>query len=95
MGKHDANYKGESSSYLDGANAVKKEGLWIVRNFKTILAVALIPAVGFGAYYLTQYLNNKKNWVYKAQFNCLVIKIAFLLVVRCLIFFNYCIDLIF
>ena len=61
MGKHDASYRGESSSYLEGANAVKKEGLWIVRNFKIILAVALIPAIGFGAYYLTKYLNNKNS----------------------------------
>lgn len=62
MGKHDANYKAERSSYLDGVDNVKKEGLWIIRNFKMILIIALIPAVGFGAYYLTKYFaNNKKN----------------------------------
>ena len=59
MGKHDSD---ESLGFFLGrTEKVKGESLWILRNFKVILMIALIPAIGFGAYYLTKYLSNNKK----------------------------------
>lgn len=60
MGKHDSD-EGGLGSFLDGAEVVKEGALWLARNIKPILVVALIPAIGFGAYYLTKYLSNHKK----------------------------------
>lgn len=59
MGKHDSD---ESMGFfLGGAETVKNGSLWLIRKLKVILIIALIPAIGFGAYYLTKYLSNKKK----------------------------------
>ena len=59
MGKHDSD---ESAGFfLGGAEAVKEGALWIFSHLKTLLIVALIPAIGFGAYYATKYFANKKK----------------------------------
>lgn len=59
MGKHDSDEG--LGFFLGGAEAIKEGALWLVGNFKTILLIALIPAIGFGAYYLTKYLANHKK----------------------------------
>ena len=59
MGKHDSD---ESMGFfLGGAEGVKDGALWLVRNLKYVFLVALIPAIGFGAYYLTKYVVNHKK----------------------------------
>lgn len=60
MGKHDSD---ESSGFfLGGVEATKDGILWILSHLKLLVIVALIPAVGFGAYYLTKYFaGNKKS----------------------------------
>lgn len=59
MGKHDSD---ESLGFfLGGAKSVKDGSLSFLRSLKVILIVALIPAIGFGAYYLTKYLSNNKK----------------------------------
>lgn len=58
MGKHDSD---ESMGFfLGGAEKVKDGSLWILRNLKRVFLIALIPAVGFGSYYLTKYIANHK-----------------------------------
>ena len=63
MGKHDSDEG--LNFFLGGAEKVKDGSLWIVRNFKIILFIALIPLVGYGAYigakYYTNYKNNKNT----------------------------------
>lgn len=59
MGKHDSD---ESMGFfLGGAESIKDGSLWLLKNLKIILIIALIPAIGFGSYYLTKYLSNKKK----------------------------------
>lgn len=60
MGKHDSD-EGLGNPFLGGAEAVKNGALWLVKNIKIILIIALIPAIGFGAYYATKYFANKKK----------------------------------
>lgn len=58
MGKHDSD---ESMGFfLGGAEKVKDGSLWLLKNLKILLMIALIPAIGFGAYYLTKFIMNKK-----------------------------------
>jgi LPXTG-site transpeptidase (sortase) family protein len=60
MGKHDSDEG--MGFFLGGAEAVKNGALWIKDNIKIIFAIALIPIVGFGAYYGYKYYSNyKKN----------------------------------
>ena len=59
MGKHDSDEG--LGFFLGGAEGIKDGALWIVRNLKIIFLVALIPAIGFGAYYLTKYISNNKK----------------------------------
>lgn len=59
MGKHDSDEG--LGFFLGGAEAIKEGALWIAENFKVILLVALIPAIGFGAYYATKYFANHKK----------------------------------
>lgn len=59
MGKHDSDEG--LGFFLGGAEAVKGGALWVVQNIKVIIIIALIPAIGFGAYYATKYFANKKK----------------------------------
>lgn len=59
MGKHDSDEG--LGFFLGGAEAVKEGALWLVSHLKFLFVVALIPAIGFGAYYLTKYLANNKK----------------------------------
>ncbi|MBR2290348.1 MAG: sortase [Clostridia bacterium] len=59
MGKHDSDEG--LGFFLGGAEAVKGGVLWIVKNLKILLIVALIPAIGFGAYYATKYFAGRKQ----------------------------------
>ena len=59
MGKHDSD---EGIGFFsEGIEYVKEGALWVVHNFKSIFMVALIPAIGFGAYYLTKNVANHKK----------------------------------
>lgn len=59
MGKHDSDEG--LGFFLSGAEGVKGIALWLVKNLKIIFIIALIPAIGFGAYYVTKYFANHKN----------------------------------
>ena len=59
MGKHDSDEG--LGFFLGGAEAIKEIALWLVNNLKILLIVALIPAIGFGAYYLTKHFANNKK----------------------------------
>jgi LPXTG-site transpeptidase (sortase) family protein len=61
MGKHDSDEG--IGFFLGGVEAVKKGTLWLKGNIKYIFIVALIPIVGFGAYYGYKFIkkNNSKN----------------------------------
>lgn len=59
MGKHDSDEG--MGFFLGGAEAVKNGSLWLLSNLKFILIIALIPAIGFGSYYLVKYISNNKK----------------------------------
>lgn len=59
MGKHDSDEG--LGFFFGGAEAVKNIVLWLFGNLKTLLLIALIPAIGFGAYYVTKYISNNKK----------------------------------
>lgn len=59
MGKHDSDE--EYGFFLGGVELIKNIAIGIIKNLKSILIIALIPIIGFGAYYLTKYLSNNKN----------------------------------
>lgn len=59
MGKHDSDEG--MGFFLGGAEGAKDGALWLLHNLKIVFLVALIPAIGFGAYYATKYIVNKKN----------------------------------
>ena len=59
MGKHDSDEG--LGFFLGGAESIKGGALWLAKNVKVIVLVALIPAIGFGAYSLTKYFANHKK----------------------------------
>lgn len=59
MGKHDSD---ESMGFfLGGAESIKNGALWLLHNIKILAFIALIPIVGFGAYYGAKYFANKSG----------------------------------
>ena len=59
MGKHDADEG--MGFFLGGVELLKNVVLGIRNNIKIIGIIALIPIVGFGAYYGSKHFTNKKN----------------------------------
>ena len=59
MGKHDSDEG--LGFFLGGAETVKNGALWFVDHIKVIFIIALIPAVGFGAYSLTRHFASNKK----------------------------------